>query len=112
MDTRKARVPHNFEPRSEVTLVGVVKKQGEVKAIRGGDFCEATVAVDDDEFGVWCRGKTALDMAAIHVGDAVQVTGSLSHKAWKVKDRGQRERVVVIADSVHPLVPTRTKDAG
>jgi single-stranded DNA-binding protein len=71
---------------------------------------QAEIEVDEDVFGVEVNGKLAEEVAAMPRGTLVQVFGKLKQYLWKTsRGKQDRERVVVLAEHVNPIMRPEKK---
>ena len=109
----KPHVPADFKASTNVMIVGLLKQQPELKAVRTGDYCRAIVQVDKQEHTVVCRDKQAKTISEQFTGTPVRITGRLGEEGWKTGDRKEHHRTIIEAESVKSLaLPGVAEDVG
>ncbi len=110
----KPRVPEDFRAHTSCVVVGLLKVQPELKAVRTGDYCRAIVEVDKHEHTVVCRGKEAKFISGQRGGTPLEITGQLGEEGWKTEgDRKDHHRTIIGVDNVVSLEEPRvTEDVG
>ena len=110
----KPHVPDDFKASTNVMIVGLLKEQPELKAVRTGDYCRAIVQVGEQEHTVVCRDKRAKTISGYFPGTPLRITGRLGEEGWKTGgDRKEHYRTIIEADSVKSLALSGvTEDVG
>ncbi len=94
-------------------VVGLLREQPELKAVREGDYCRAVVKVDKHEHTIVCRNEWAKFVCGQVAGTPLRITGQLGEEAWKTGERKKHQRTVIGVDSVVSLAEPRvTEDVG
>ena len=100
--------------RNQVTIVGTLTHQPELKTAKNGDtYLQTGVAVDEygntHYFNITAWRELTQRLAQANKGDSIHLTGQLANHTWKDQDGNTRHTVSIEAREAHTLKYARPK---